>query len=102
MPSVSRISISPVKGLALVHPPEVLLERTGVLANRRFHIVDADGRRYNQLRNGELVLVKQEYDPDAERLTLRFPDGPVATGQVRLDAEGPTTFYGVPVPAASA
>jgi hypothetical protein len=32
-----------------------MLERHGVRENRRFHIVDADGRRFNQLRNGGLV-----------------------------------------------
>ena len=78
MPSVSRISIAPVKGLALVHPDEVQLEKSGVPSNRRFHVVDADGRRYNQLRNGRLVQIEAEYDPDAGRLTLRFPDGTVA------------------------
>ena len=78
MPTVSRISISPVKGLALVHPEHVLLEHAGVLENRRFHIVDADGRRYNQLRKGKLVQIKQEYDAAAERLALHLPDGTTA------------------------
>ncbi len=94
MAVVSRISIAPVKGLGLVHPDEVTLEETGVAANRRFHIVDADGRRYNQLRNGQLVRIAPEYDPDNGQLTLRFPDGTVADGTV-APAEGITTdFYG--------
>ena len=98
MPAVSRISIAPVKGLALVHPDEVTLEQTGVAANRRFHIVDSDGRRYNQIRNGELVRIKPEYDPESERLTLRFPDGTVADGTVAPGVEHTTDFYGRPVP----
>jgi uncharacterized protein YcbX len=97
VPSVSRISISPVKGLALVHPEDVLLERTGVLENRRFHIVDGGGRRYNQLRNGALVQIKQEYDADRERLALMFPDGSVAEDTVALGEEVTTDFYGRPV-----
>jgi uncharacterized protein YcbX len=97
MASVARISIAPVKGLALVHPDEVLLERTGVLANRRFHIVDANGRRYNQLRNGALVQIAQAYDPAREQLTLSFPNGMVADGAIRLGAEVTTDFYGRPV-----
>jgi uncharacterized protein YcbX len=95
VPSVARISISPVKGLALVDIDGVELERTGAAANRRFHIVDADGRRYNQLRNGALVQIRQEYD--GERLVLRFPDGTTADGAVGLDAELTTDFYGRPV-----
>ena len=78
MPTVTRISIAPVKGLALVHPHQVMLEQAGVRENRRFHIVDADGRRYNQLRNGALVQIEQKYDDAAQRLELRFPDGSTA------------------------
>jgi uncharacterized protein YcbX len=92
---VSRISVSPVKGLALNHPDEVLLEHTGVRGNRRFHIVDAEGRRFNQLRKGGLVQIAQEYD--GERLTLHFPDGTSADGSVSLGAELTTDFYGRPV-----
>jgi MOSC domain-containing protein len=94
---VSRISIAPVKGLGLLHPDEVMVERHGVRENRRFHIVDAEGRRFNQLRNGALVQIRPEYDADSERLTLRFPDGSVAGGEISLGAEVTTDFYGRPV-----
>jgi uncharacterized protein len=95
--TVTRISISPVKGLALLHLDKVMLERTGVPENRRFHIVDADGRRYNQLRNGALVQIKQEYDHAVGRLALHFPDGTTADGRVALGAKITTDFYGRPV-----
>lgn len=97
MPVVSRISIAPVKGLGLVHPESVLLEDYGVRENRRFHIVDSDGRRFNQLRNGAFVQIRPEYDAETERLTLRAPDGSVADGEVSLGAEVTTDFYGRPV-----
>jgi uncharacterized protein YcbX len=93
--SVARISIAPVKGLALVERDEVMLERTGALENRRFHIVDAGGRRYNQLRNGALVQIRQEYDGD--RLALHFPDGTTADWRVAVGEEITTDFYGRPV-----
>ena len=97
MATVTRISLAPVKGLALVHPDEVELERTGVLANRRFHVVDGEGRRYNQLRNGALVQVRPTYDPEREHLALAFPDGTVAAGDVSLGESVTTDFYGRPV-----
>src|ERR671935_2241337 len=97
MPSVSRINVAPVKALGLVHPEEVLLAKTGVPENRRFHIVDERGRRYNQIRNGELVRVRPEYDSDRERLTLRFPNGTVADGDIALGDEITVDFYGRPV-----
>jgi uncharacterized protein len=95
VPSVSRISIAPVKGLGLVHADDVMLDETGVAHNRRFHIVDADGRRYNQLRNGGLVQVRPGYD--GERLALHFPDGTTAEEKVALGEEITTDFYGRPV-----
>jgi uncharacterized protein len=97
MAAVSQINVAPVKGLALVHPDEVMLERAGVAENRRFHVVDENGRRYNQLRNGQLVRIRPEYDSETERLTLQFPDGTVADGEVALGEEIVVDFYGRPV-----
>ncbi len=94
MSTVSRISIAPVKGLGLVHPDAVLLEDTGVAENRRFHVVDADGWRYNQLRNGTLVQISPEYDAAANTLRLTFPDGAVAEGAIAVGDEMETDFYG--------
>src|SRR5690242_20435091 len=95
--TVTRISIAPVKGLGLVHPDEVVVEHTGVAANRRFHVVDANGRRYNQIRNGRLVQIKPAYDPYRKHLTLAFPDGTVAEGEVVLGDAVSVDFYGRPV-----
>jgi uncharacterized protein YcbX len=97
MATVTRISIAPVKGLGLVHPDAVELERTGVLANRRFHVVDANGRRYNQLRNGALVQIRPRYEPEREELALTFPDGAEVSGRIELGERITTDFYGRPV-----
>jgi len=97
MKTVSRLSIAPVKGMALVHPDEVRLESFGVASNRRFYVVDADGRRYGQIRDGTLVRIAPDYDAEAERLTLRFPDGSTADGSVELGEALVTDFYGRPV-----
>ena len=96
--TVSQLAIAPVKGMALLHPTEIRLERFGVAANRRFHVVDADGRRYGQLRNGTLARIVPAYDAEGERLTLRFPDGDVVGGDVVLGEPVVTDFYGRPVP----
>ena len=90
--TVSALHVAPVKGLALVAREEIDLERHGVTDNRRFHLVDEDGRRYGLLHDGRLALVVPEYD--GERLTLRFPDGSVVGGDVALDGEVTTVFYG--------
>jgi uncharacterized protein YcbX len=94
---VSSISIAPVKGLALAHPEEVSLGPRGVAENRRFYLVDEEGRRYGLLRDGRLVQVEAETDADGTWLSLRFPDGSVVAGDVELGAPVATDFYGRPV-----
>jgi uncharacterized protein YcbX len=92
--TVSRISIAPVKGMALLHPDEVRLEGHGVSTNRRFYVIDESGRRYGQLRNGTLVRIVPEYDEATDRLTLRFPDGVVVSGTIEPGEPVSTDFYG--------
>jgi hypothetical protein len=84
MPTVSWLSIAPVKGLALVHPKEIELDRTGVADNRRFYLVDETGRQFGLIRHGKLVQVRPEYDAGRDRLTLRFPDRSIVAGDVNL------------------
>jgi uncharacterized protein YcbX len=98
MKTVSRLSIAPVKGLALVHPLEITLGPNGVAENRRFHVVDEDGRRYNQIRNGALVRIAPTYDGEADLLSLLFPDGEVVADEVALGEAIVTDFYGRKVP----
>jgi uncharacterized protein YcbX len=94
MPTVSRLSYTPVKGLALVHPSEILLSHEGLAENRLFYVIAEDGRRYELRRDGRLALVHASYEPDADRLTLRFPEGTVAEATVDVDGAVSTDFYG--------
>ena len=99
MRHVSRLSIAPVKGLGLLHPDEIRLEPHGVTENRRFHLIEPDGRRFAAKEHGPLVRVRAEYDATAERLALRFPDGSVVEDEVRVDGgeRVVTDFFGRPV-----
>lgn len=95
---VSGLSIAPVKGMGLVHPEELDLQGFGVLENRRFHVIDAGGRRFGQIRCGPLVQIQPAYDASSESLSLTFPDGTVVAGTVELGEAVTTDFYGRPVP----
>ena len=97
MAHVSWLTIAPVKGLALVEVEELALARDGVAENRRFYLVDADGRRYGLIRDGRLALVRPAWDPARRRLELAFPDGSTVAGEVDVDGEMTTDFYGRPV-----
>ena len=94
MPAVAWLSVAPVKGLALVHPEEVVLGPEGVTENRRFYLIDASGLRYSVRDHGMLVKVRPRYEVDGERLTLSFPDGTIADGTIALGEEVRTDFYG--------
>lgn len=80
MPTVSKLAIAPVKGLALRHPTEVFLGPHGVAENRRFFLVAADGRHRSGLAFGPLAAIVPEYDAASERLVLRFPNGAAVDG----------------------
>jgi Uncharacterized Fe-S protein len=94
MVRVSRLSIAPVRGLALHHPASIMLNVAGVLEDRRFYLVDAHGRLVDQLLAAELVRVVAETNPQATWLWLTFPDGAVVEGDVTLDEPVQTVIYG--------
>ena len=48
MPRVARLSIAPVRGLALQHPASIDVNEAGVLEDRRFYLVDERGWRQFQ------------------------------------------------------
>ena len=97
MPVVSRLDVTPVKGLALLHPDEVEVGPGGVATNRRFYLIDERGRLFSGYKFGPLVRVRPEYDAERDHLALRFPDGEVAAGGVELGEPVETDFYGRPV-----
>ena len=92
---VVRIAIAPVKGLGLVHPDEVVLGRSGVAGDRRYYLIDPDGRLINNKSCGELMQIRPELNGD-DRLALHFPNG-VVVGEVALGDAVETSFYGRPV-----
>ena len=55
MPTVASLSIAPVKGLTLAHPDEIFLGREGVPGDRRFFLVDDEGKRLRAAARAPLV-----------------------------------------------
>ncbi|HET7567693.1 MAG TPA: MOSC N-terminal beta barrel domain-containing protein [Gaiellaceae bacterium] len=98
MGHVVRISIAPVKALGLVHPDEVELTESGVPGDRRFWLVDADGRLVNGKRFPELMRVRPSWDEATRRLSLELPGGEVVAGVVELGEPYAGVLYGTPHP----
>jgi uncharacterized protein YcbX len=90
---VSALATTPVKGLRICARDEVMLERTGVAENRRFYLIDERARMVNGKRVGVLSAVRADFDADAARLTMSFPDGSRVSDVVRLDGAIETRFF---------
>jgi uncharacterized protein YcbX len=89
------MNVTPVKGMALQHPDRVSLEPMGIAGDRRFYLVDESGALCNGGRYGMLHEVHPAYDPECERLSLRFPDGTMVEGEAAgQGASEVTDFYG--------
>jgi len=91
--TVAWITIAPVKSLALQPLDEVRLGPQGAAGDRRFFLLDEDGRLLNAERVGRLVGVQSRFDEAANTLELRFPGGEVVTGEVAADGEIETAIY---------
>jgi uncharacterized protein len=96
---VEQISVTPVKCFALDHPDSLELTADGVPANRRFLLADGEGRRLRSSLTSWPMVIRARYDPAAERLWMRFPDGTeveesaLGTGApVEIDLHGGTTL----------
>jgi len=95
---VARISIAPVKALGLVHPDEVQLGPEGVAGDRRFWLVDGDGRLVNDKRHPQLLRVRPRWDEATRRLALAFPDGTEVDGVVEPGEPVGAMLYDRPHP----
>lgn len=80
MRRVSLISVTPVKCFALAHPESIELTEAGVLENRRFLLVEAEGKRLRSSLTSWPMVVRGEYDAETEQLRVTFPDGAVWRG----------------------
>jgi uncharacterized protein len=92
VPTVAWLTIAPVKGLRLVARDEIRLEPYGVADNRRFYLVDANGRKFDPKPCGEIVQVRPHWDEDANTLRLEFPDAATVEGPVELGDPVETQF----------
>jgi uncharacterized protein YcbX len=95
-PRLARISIAPVKALAVQQVDAVELGRNGVAENRRLHLVDAAGRLVNGKSSMRLSLVASRLDIAAGTLALEFPGGELVVGELALGERFESVFFGRP------
>lgn len=86
MLTVSRLSITPVRSLALQHPDSIELGSNGVADDRRYSLHTEDGRIFDATKHGPLVQIRASVErvEGRERLVLVMPTGEVLEGDVEL------------------
>ncbi|HZT92676.1 MAG TPA: MOSC N-terminal beta barrel domain-containing protein [Gaiellaceae bacterium] len=91
---VAWISLTPVKALAIETVDEVEVLEHGLRGDRRFFLVDENGRLVNNKgRRSALQLVHATYDEPDNLLTIRFADGAVVSGHPEAAEELTTSFH---------
>src|SRR5947209_7022087 len=84
---VSELLYYPVKGCAGLSVPEAVLTETGIVHDREFMLVDADGAFRSQRTSPAMAVLRPELSDDGSRLVVRGPD----TEDIELDVvvDGP-------------
>ncbi len=94
MITVAEINIAPVKSMALVPLTEATLDLGGIVDDRRFYLVNSQGRLLSRRQVGRLAQLVTSWDPSSELLRIQFPDGNVLEGIPELDRPVWTIIWG--------
>jgi MOSC domain-containing protein len=94
--TVSGLVTTPVKGTRVREVPEIELGERGARGDRAFYIIDERDRMVNGKNFKHLQTVVADYNPAAEALTVAFPDGSEAAGEVTYDGTITTSFFNHP------
>jgi uncharacterized protein YcbX len=90
---VTRLSVTPIKGLGLHHPEAIDVLRTGVVGDRAFYLVDDRDALVSIAKTGGLVGLTAEYDAPSAHLVVRDRDGILAEGTVEAGDEHAADFF---------
>jgi uncharacterized protein YcbX len=92
--TVSRLSVTPIKGTRIHQVDEIDLRSQGAVGDRRFYVIDDSGRMVNaKMLNGFQSVVASCSE---SQLTLEFPDGRRVAGTVEAGPTVQTTFFSAP------
>ena len=94
MITVAEINIAPVKSMALVPLETANLELGGIRDDRRFYLVNGNGRLLTRRQVGKLAQLSASWDEASERLSIKFPDGTELAGPPELDRPVWTIVWG--------
>lgn len=91
--TVSQLAVAPVKGMRLQGTSEIRLGRHGIIGDREFLVIGADGKLLLTGRTPALLQIEPAWDRARNVLALRFPDGNVLQDTPQLGACSATRMY---------
>jgi uncharacterized protein YcbX len=94
--SVTSLAVTPVKGMRVRQVDAIELGERGAAGNRVFYVIDDRGRMVNGKNFKHLQTVTADYDAAAHALTLAFPNGAEASGELHNGDEITTSFFNHP------
>lgn len=93
-PYVTRLNITPIKGLRLTEVEEIQLTPTGAIGDRAFCVTESDGTFAATVRNPRLVQIVPRWEVPHGVLELSFADGTAVTAPVVLGARAEPEIEG--------
>ena len=94
MPTISAIHATPVKSIGLTRLDSAQISHRGIVGDRRFLLVDSEGRVVTQRQLGKLTQISAEYSDEDDSLKLKFPDGSIVSGHPEAGSETATVLWG--------
>lgn len=93
--TVTRLSITPVKGLMLHHPDSIDLTSQGAVGDRMFYLLDDTGRLQSCTRNRGLYGLKAAYDRETRCLEVSRGDEVLLDGTIEPATPVDTDMWGL-------
>ena len=98
MPGIKAIYTAAVKSLALQARTQVSVGPSGIVEDRRFHLISGNGGLVTQRQRPELALVSASYDVETDTLSMVFPGGQEFSVPPELGEPVRTLIWGRLVP----
>jgi len=90
---VTRLSVTPIKGLELHHPDAIEVTQTGAVGDRLFYLVDDRDTLVSVAKTGGLYGLRADYDDVAGMLAISASGTRLAEGPVALGAAHTANFF---------
>jgi uncharacterized protein len=93
--TITRLSVTPVKGLLLHHPESIELTSQGAVGDRMFYLLDDQGKLQSCTRNPGLYGLKAAYDSETRRLEVTRGDQVMVSGIIEPATAVDTDLWGL-------